>query len=242
MPFGAELFFGNRQYAARRAAELKAARGLLQRQPGWATAQIEVYEGTEAIRKMDQPSANSPERLERALLMLDTITRPHLRVVNNIDTQNAFLLSLQEWTEEAWTYYTGLPIRPPMGNQEPARTLQTQAFYWRNESYKVLAATQEEAKSEALKAKEITTRPIKTKDQRKIERASIRDAYLDRFQEKVTILDLCWAVRQRYREWLRWLSGELKDGSKADKAFRALLTSAKRPEEHRADPRPKLWK
>ncbi len=72
--------------------------------------------------------------------------------------------------------------------------------------------------------------------------ASIKSAYFDAFPEKITVLDICWAARQRYREWVRWTGGQLKAGSKPDKAFRAVLTSRKRPEEYRSEPRPKGWK
>jgi hypothetical protein len=145
MPFGG-LQFGSRQYAARRSAAVKAARDRLMRQPGWAAAQVEVHEGQEIIRKVEHPQPNSPERLERALLMLDTLARPHLKLITDIDTLNAFLIALQEWTEEVWTYYKGLPIRVPMALGEEAKLIQARAFLWRNESYKVLKMVQEVTK------------------------------------------------------------------------------------------------
>lgn len=67
------------------------------------------------------------------------------------------------------------------------------------------------------------------------------NAYSTQFAEKVVILDVCWAARQRYREWKRWLAGELKAGSKPDRAFRAILNSSKRPEEYRQEVRPAKW-
>src|ERR1022692_426436 len=76
----------------------------------------------------------------------------------------------------------------------------------------------------------------------KAERERLRDSYLNGFVEKVYILDVCWAVKQRYREWTRWIGGYLKDKSKPARAFRAILESGKRPEEYRPEPRPKGWK
>jgi hypothetical protein len=73
-------------------------------------------------------------------------------------------------------------------------------------------------------------------------RKALHDSYLSRFPGKIYILDICWAARQRHREWRRWLNGKLKDGCKPDKDFRAILESNKRPEEHRKEPRPKEWK
>ena len=58
------------------------------------------------------------------------------------------------------------------------------------------------------------------------DRTALRDAYLSSFpDEKIKIRDVCWAVNQHYREWKRWLSNQVRAGSTADKAFRALLTS-----------------
>lgn len=66
--------------------------------------------------------------------------------------------------------------------------------------------------------------------------------YFAQFPEKIKIVDVCWAARQRYREWTRWRSGKLKDTSTASRAFNAILNSGKRPEEYRKDPRPAKWK
>ncbi|MGD0499332.1 MAG: hypothetical protein ABSC23_12945 [Bryobacteraceae bacterium] len=79
--------------------------------------------------------------------------------------------------------------------------------------------------------------------QRKAERKAFADAYFFNSGEKIVVLDMCWAARQRYREWMRWLGGTLKDDTKPDRAFRAVLTSGKRPEEYRpGESRPKGWK
>jgi hypothetical protein len=71
---------------------------------------------------------------------------------------------------------------------------------------------------------------------------ALRDSYLANFpDERIKIRDLCWAAGQHYREWKRWLAGELKDGSTPDLAFRRVLTSGKRPQELNKKPRPKAW-
>src|SRR5205814_1093351 len=99
------------------------------------------------------------------------------------------------------------------------------------------------AETELNKPEELVTIAVeKSKNDRKSEREAIRASYFASFPEKITILDVCWAAKQRYREWIRWTGGELKNGSKPDMAFRAVLLSGKRPEEYRADPRPKGWK
>jgi hypothetical protein len=73
------------------------------------------------------------------------------------------------------------------------------------------------------------------------DRRALRDAYLAKFPE-VKILDMCWAARQHYSEWKRWLRNAVEDGSAPDRAFRAILISEKMPGEYRHQPRPKGWK
>jgi hypothetical protein len=76
----------------------------------------------------------------------------------------------------------------------------------------------------------------------KAEREILRDRYLNGFTEKLYILDICWAVKQRYREWTRWIGGYAKDKSKPARAFKGILESGKRPSEYRLEQRPKNWK
>ena len=72
------------------------------------------------------------------------------------------------------------------------------------------------------------------------DRKQLRDTYRAKIPG-VKLLDICWAAQQHYREWKRWIAGELKDGSKPDLAFRQVLTSQKRPQELYKKPRPKKW-
>jgi len=75
-----------------------------------------------------------------------------------------------------------------------------------------------------------------------VEPKVLRDRYLASFpQEKILIRDICWAARQHYREWKRWLAGELKPSSTPDLAFRKVLTSGKLPSEFNKKPRPSGW-
>lgn len=72
-------------------------------------------------------------------------------------------------------------------------------------------------------------------------RRALRDAYRANFPDS-GIMDICWAAKQHYREWTRWLNAELKDGSKPDRAFRQVLTSVKDAKLLRREIRPKNWK
>src|SRR5579863_8030006 len=90
----------------------------------------------------------------------------------------------------------------------------------------------------AARAEEQDTKPTAKANQRQ----AIYESYLADFpDEKVKILDICWAVGQHYREWKRWIKNEWKEGSKADLAFRKILTSGKLPLEFNKKPRPPKW-
>jgi hypothetical protein len=98
-----------------------------------------------------------------------------------------------------------------------------------------------EVRSEAQQV-EAASRSGMTDEEHKAERKAIRDAYLSRLNgPKIKILDICWGAGQHYSEWKRWLRNAVKDGSAPDLAFRAILTSGKRPEEYRKQPRPAGW-
>jgi hypothetical protein len=95
-----------------------------------------------------------------------------------------------------------------------------------------LSEKQANAKFAIAKSKE-------EQSQKPLSRQKLKQAYFAKFDAK--ILDVCWAVGQHYREWKRWLNNEVKDGSKPDLAFRAILGSHKSPEQYNKKPRPSGW-
>jgi hypothetical protein len=89
---------------------------------------------------------------------------------------------------------------------------------------------------------EVQTDTAQAPSESRVDPKVLRDSYLANFpDERIKIRDLCWAAGQHYREWKRWLAGELKDGSTPDRAFRRVLTSGKRPLELNKKHRPKGW-
>jgi hypothetical protein len=92
-----------------------------------------------------------------------------------------------------------------------------------------------------LAEKAVLSKVALTTNPARINRKKMRDSYLVRFPE-IKKLDICWAARQHYSEWKRWLRDAVKDGSAPDRAFRAILTSGKVPREYRKQPRPRGWK
>lgn len=95
---------------------------------------------------------------------------------------------------------------------------------------------------ESPPAPDVQADQVQFPSERKIDPRLLRDSYLANFpDEKIKIRDLCWAAGQHYREWKRWLAGELKDGSTPDLAFRRVLMSGKRPKELSKKPRPNGW-
>lgn len=75
------------------------------------------------------------------------------------------------------------------------------------------------------------------KDVVKAKRKSLLDSYRENFPD-VKLADIIWAAKQTRREWTRWTGGEAKDGLKADRSFRHVLTSGKAPEQIMGKPRP----
>lgn len=69
----------------------------------------------------------------------------------------------------------------------------------------------------------------------------LRERYFALFPGTV-VLDICWAASQHYSEWKRWLREALKPDSVPDRAFRAILTSGKKPSDYRNMPRTRGWK
>lgn len=65
--------------------------------------------------------------------------------------------------------------------------------------------------------------------------------YKTEFPE-VKILDICWAARQTYREWKRWMSGTAVPGHTPDLSFRKILTGGKHTKEWRSEVRLKSWR
>jgi hypothetical protein len=74
-----------------------------------------------------------------------------------------------------------------------------------------------------------------------IDRQSLLDSYQSAFPD-AGIMDICFAARQHYHEWHKWLHGKLKDGCKADRSFRHLLLSGKSPRHVRPEERPKDYR
>jgi hypothetical protein len=73
------------------------------------------------------------------------------------------------------------------------------------------------------------------------DRKVLRTFYFQHFPE-AKVLDVCWAAGQHYTEWKRWLRYAVKAGSAPDRAFRAVLTSGKAPQQYRKQCRPNGWR
>lgn len=101
----------------------------------------------------------------------------------------------------------------------------------------------EDAAEEALSITAQQEPSIRVNPSAPVSRAELRVAYFALFPN-AKILDVCWAARQHYSEWKRWLRGPevLKDGSAPDLAFRAMLRSGRPPEAYRQGNRPSGWK
>src|ERR1035438_8269143 len=117
------------------------------------------------------------------------------------------------------------------------------AYRWKvpNSDVSAQAIKSAQAALELLTGQPAPATSASTTEQKPSERKAILDAYRAACSRR-GIMDICWAAEQHYREWTRWLKGELKDGSKPDRAFRHVLTSNRDAREIRKVTRPKNWK
>jgi hypothetical protein len=141
-----------------------------------------------------------------------------LSVVGDIDRANV----------PASLKYHGLPDSAIRDNLEQLLRGLENHYAWRDSGPQIhtaLPAFEQPSKSKSLADPKLT------------ERETLRDSYRAAFPD-VKIADIYWAAEQTYREWKRWIKGEAKNGSKPDRAFRHVLTSGKKPEEIRRQPRP----
>jgi hypothetical protein len=174
----------------------------------------------EAARECSNPvglSVNT-ERMSRILRTC---------IVESLDTQIKYYASLPHYRPEWVSELTDKTINSLLG----LFPLFTSGEEFRGELRRTAKAHLAQTTNPTTAA---TTTP------KRINRKKLRDSYLARFPD-VKILDLCWAARQHYREWKRWIKHELKDGSTPDRAFREVLNSGKRPGELSKKPRPQGW-
>jgi hypothetical protein len=117
------------------------------------------------------------------------------------------------------------------------------AYRWKVPNSGVAAQAIKSAQTalELLIGQPASVTPASTTEQRPSDRDALVISYRAAFPG-AGIMDICWAAEQHYREWTRWLKGELKDGSKPDRAFRHVLTSNRDARGIRKVTRPKNWK
>jgi hypothetical protein len=241
----------------------------------------------------DQSRFGTHERLDLALEILRIQAEEYLTLVEDMKSQEAFMVVLEEFGRKAFENFTGIPLEAvvsarghelqviqqkvsdwvnegykrlipaPLGTvEEPAprrgyraevgpadRILETEQTFRRRAQRMDLLSSQARGRIEAQAQAEFQIEERKSEPRMltpsgtKTEPKALRDYYFASFPEKVMVLDVCLAAKQHYREWVRWIGGQLKDGSKPDRAFRAVLNSKLRPEQYRTDStRPKGWK
>jgi hypothetical protein len=178
------------------------------------------------IEPMQQAFTGIAGVLFEAKLLTSEILEKHLRlfILEAAVSGNWYWYQVDEASSEIFPGYFG------------------HSSHWQhfNQHYRLLFAAEiAEWKSKLLD--EFAEQEAQTSRSERIAPKTLREAYFSRFATE-KVLDVCWAARQHYCEWKRWLRGAVKEGSMPDRAFRDILTSEKRPGEYRKQPRPAKWK
>jgi hypothetical protein len=229
-----------------RQESVEKALAVFKKNPRYSRVLLNIH-GVERFMEDHVPTdANrlSEALLEHLLSWVDLQGHEFLQLVVDPETVEAFRIIMDDCFRRAWWQFSWLPMETvPMAPifeqklplQVQLEKLRRRALDWVMEGHRRLVARQdsENAPSETNQSEQAAAKPS---------HKALRDAYFAMFpDEKIKILDLCWAVGQHYREWKRWVNGEAKDGGTADLAFRRILTSGKRPSEFNRKPRPNNW-
>jgi hypothetical protein len=184
-----------------------------------------------------QQRFGSDERIKIVLECVAARCKAYLSLVTNLETQKAYTYgSLGRIFAASFCEFVGAPpeeivsLSPEM--ERKVGEIRSEIAHWQNEGFKRILPKAKEDPNKPADAVPHQTAPS---------RKMLVDAYFAMAGEKIKKVDMCWAAGQRYREFKRWISGESKDGSKPDIAFRAILTSGKRPAAYRKEARPSKW-
>jgi hypothetical protein len=184
------------------------------------------YEAFKSIKEVrNQPAEDIPEEFVRNAIARISGIKPEEVTRERIAFEVAGLVP----------FYHNIKLIPSVPTPESPPVAETKY------EYVGIEPTREREKTEPITEpiQDAVPRPVTDSG---VDPKALRDSYFANFpDEKIKIRDLCWAAGQHYREWKRWLAGELKDGSTPDLAFRRIVTSGKRPLEFNKRPRPKGW-
>lgn len=242
----------------------RALRLLKKSCPDYPSVQIQLYQLTDGLNTRD-PTKTDEQRLALLVYLFNVRAETHLCLVSDTETQDAYIVLLGDWVARAWHEYAGYGLARAIksGDDPQVEALMSRYRHWKNEGYlrlqmltekgkpiaadakpetTIQSATDAKGQDEA-KSKEVSESTLGNTADERAERAALRDRYFAAFQERIVVLDACWAAGQHYCELKRWLRGPaiLKDGSAPDRSFRKLFASGQTPREYKKQPRPKGW-
>lgn len=222
------------------------AESLFKRHPEYSDVRVEIYDKREARLDSGTKETDAARSSARADLTIDLFkinAAAYLRLVDDLDFQEAYEVVLTDEVYDAWAFYAKtnrqLFEAGIIADTKFLQGLRMLRDYWIAEGHRRISERHRKA-STALA--DIQQSSIEATSEH-AERKKLAENYFAGFQQKIMVLDLCWAADEHYREWKRWLQEKspIKNGSKPDLAFRAILQSGKRPIEYRRQERPPGW-
>jgi hypothetical protein len=132
----------------KRAKQVEHAKAMLEAHPDFAKAHVETYEqilkDNKAAQRLGVTDAGSDERLTIALELFDIRANAYLKLVDNLQLQKAYVISLSVMVHSAWQELTGQPLDlellPLLGDegQKKWRAILARLHHWENEGFKRL--------------------------------------------------------------------------------------------------------
>jgi hypothetical protein len=229
---------------------------VMKRHPDYSDVQVEIHDKTEELydaATSECDVSRSPARAELFNKLYVVQARAYVRLVDNMEYQAAYELILRDNVREVWAQFAKRDKRMydtiATLDKEFMQGMRLLVQHWITEGHRRIAETRKKASSGTAAAQQSDSNTdtrldsAKTPEEVRVERNKLAEEYFAGFPEKIMVLDLCWAADEHYREWKRWLQNNspIKNGSKPDLAFRAILKSGKRPIEYRHEERPSNW-
>ena len=133
----------DRHAARKRQRALNRAIEILKRSPSFPAAQIQILNGTKQLMDSltgDAKTCGTAARLETVLRLLGIRAAAYLKLVENMESQEAFMATVNEFGSKAWEEYTGYPpeVLQPSAGDKQFHAIQQSVGDWIGKGYKVL--------------------------------------------------------------------------------------------------------
>lgn len=128
---------------------IKNAVEFLKKRPGFAHAQAQAMrmgkEWRDGLSEQEKRLA-SPQRLEAVLRLIDIRAEPYLSLVDDMESQEAFMAMANGITDQAWEDYVGLSVyqAPPFPDDPNYKSITDRGWHWVTQGYERVDAKEKE--------------------------------------------------------------------------------------------------